>query len=71
MRQVLRMDTGGASRQCWQPTNGLMYNRSLGVRKLNTKCISAQQMLNDELKTLYGLIWEWFEKEYPVHMIIL
>lgn len=47
----------------------LNVQQKFRVRKRNTKYISAQQMLNGELKALYGLIWEWFEKEYPVHMI--
>lgn len=49
----------------------LNVQQKFRVRKLNTKYISAQHMLNDELNALYSLIWEWFEKEYPVHMIIL
>lgn len=49
----------------------LNVQQKFRVRKLNTKYISAQQMLNDEFNALYGLIWEWFEKESPVHNFIV
>lgn len=40
--------------------------QTFSVRKLNTKYISAQQMPNDDLHAVfYGLMWEWFGKEYP------
>lgn len=64
------MNTGGAGVSMLAENKWLNIQQKFSVRKLNTKYSSAQQMLNDELNAFYGLIWEWFGKEYPVHMII-